>query len=101
MKSKKPTICYTAIFKNESKNVYRCLDALKNIVDYICICDTGSTDNTVELINKWCEDNDKPGYVGIEPFQNFGYNRSVSVNMAKKEFPLATYLLLVDADIAG
>lgn len=96
---KKPTICYTAIFKDESKNVYRCLNSLKPIINYVCICDTGSTDNTVELIHKWCQENNIPGHVGQEPFKNFGYNRTVSVEMAQKHFPKASYLLLLDADM--
>ena len=44
------TICFAAIFRNESKNVYRCLNGVKSIIDYVSICDTGSTDDTVELI---------------------------------------------------
>ena len=96
---KKPTICYTAIFKNESKNVYRCLNSLKPIIDYVCICDTGSTDNTVQLIEQWCQKNNIPGYVGQEPFRDFGHNRTISVKMAQEKFPQATYLLLLDADM--
>ncbi len=30
--TKSISICYCAIFRNESKNVYRCLDALKEII---------------------------------------------------------------------
>lgn len=92
-------ICMTAIFKNESKNVYRCLNALKGIIDYVSICDTGSTDNTVELINKWGDDNSIPVKTHYEPFKNFGYNRSKSVELARKAFPGSNYFLLIDADM--
>jgi len=36
------------IVKNEEKNIARCLDSIKNIVDEIVIIDTGSTDQTIQ-----------------------------------------------------
>ena len=95
-------ICYAAIFKNESRNVYRCLDSLKSIIDYVCICDTGSTDNTIELIEKWGKENNIPTTVHSgqqQIFKNFGYNRTLSYRMAVKTYPDATYILLIDADM--
>lgn len=44
-------ICVYAICKNESKNIERWVNSVKD-ADVICITDTGSTDNTVELIEK-------------------------------------------------
>ena len=98
----KPKICYAAIFKNESRNVYRCLDSIKKIIDCVSICDTGSTDNTVELIEKWGKENDVPTKVHHGPqqvFKNFGYNRTLSYKKAVESFPSADYLLLIDADM--
>ena len=92
-------ICYCAIFRNESKNVYRCLNGLKTIIDFISICDTGSEDNTVKLIRQWGKENDIPVNIGYEPFENFGYNRSKSFEIAKKAFPESDYMLLIDADM--
>lgn len=92
-------LCFIAIFKNESKNVYRCLDRLKGVADCISICDTGSTDKTVELIQQWGKDNNIPTKTHFEPFTNFGHNRSVSFEMAQKSFPEADYALLLDADM--
>ena len=92
-------ICFCAIFKNESKNVYRCLNSTKRVIDYISICDTGSTDNTIELIEKWSAENNVPSKIHREPFKDFGYNRNLSVKMAQESFPDATYLLLADADM--
>jgi len=97
-----PKICYSAIFKNESKNVYRCLNALKPLIDCVCICDTGSTDTTVELIEQWGKENSVPTtvYSGTQQvFKNFGYNRTLAYKKALEAFPSADYLLLVDADM--
>lgn len=95
-------VCYTAIFKNESKNVYRCLNSIKSIINYVSICDTGSTDNTIELIEKWGQENNVPTKVHSGPeqiFKNFGYNRTLSYKKAVQSFPEADYLLLIDADM--
>src|SRR3990167_1836148 len=86
LKKGEKKICLTMIVKNESKSMVRCLDAAKKIIDIICITDAGSTDDTVEVIKKWCNDNKIRGKVFTEPFKNFGYNRTFSAQKAKEEF---------------
>src|SRR6516164_3553502 len=92
------TICLTMIVKNESKNMVRLLNSAKPIIDFVSIVDTGSTDDTINIINTWCQQNKINGVVHQEPFQNFAYNRTHSIQMAKKSFPQADYFLLSDAD---
>lgn len=99
MKISDAKICYVAIFRNESKNVKRCLDGIKDIISCVSICDTGSEDNTIELIKEWGKENHVPTKVHFEPFKNFGYNRTLSFQMAKESFPNADYTLTVDADM--
>lgn len=41
------------IVKNEEKNLQRCLNSVKNIVDEIILLDTGSTDNTVKIAQEF------------------------------------------------
>ena len=48
------------IVKNESKIIERCLDSAKSIIDFVSICDTGSSDGTPELIENWCKENSIP-----------------------------------------
>lgn len=91
-----PTFCLNMIVKNESKIITRCLQAVLPIIDTYCICDTGSTDNTEEVIHNFFKAHDISGVVFKEPFQNFGYNRTVALEKAKG---MATYALLVDADM--
>ncbi|PGC29421.1 glycosyl transferase [Bacillus pseudomycoides] len=92
-------ICLCMIVKNESKIIERCLNPTKSIIDFVSICDTGSTDGTPEIIENWCRENNIPGTVHHEPFKNFGYNRSLAVSLAQKTYPEADYLLLLDADM--
>jgi glycosyltransferase involved in cell wall biosynthesis len=58
-------ITFSIIVKNEEKNLPRCLDSVKELVDEIVVLDTGSTDNTVAIAKnygakvhyfKWCND---------------------------------------------
>lgn len=44
-------ICVYAICKNESKFIKRWLESIKD-ADYICVLDTGSTDNSIELLQE-------------------------------------------------
>lgn len=93
-------ICLTMIVKNESKNMPRLLDSFKgkNIIDMISIVDTGSTDNTKEVILAWGEENNIPTTIHEELFKNFAYNRTHSIRAAKQAYPEADYFLLSDAD---
>lgn len=100
-----PKLCLTMIVKNESSVIERCLDSVKDIVDYMVICDTGSTDDTVEIVETFMHKHEIPGAVYQHEWRNFGYNRTLSVQAAqetleKHQCPLEqTYLLLLDADM--
>lgn len=95
--TKSITLCM--IVKNESKIITRCLDSAEAIIDSLSICDTGSTDDTVKIIKNWAKDNGKECTIHHTPFQNFGYNRTLSVNLAQGAYPDSDYLLLLDADM--
>lgn len=91
-------ICLTMIVKNESRNMVRLLDSIKPIINMASIVDTGSTDNTEEVIMQWSAEHKMPITVHHEPFRNFAFNRTHSVQMARKAYPEADYYLLSDAD---
>jgi tetratricopeptide (TPR) repeat protein len=93
---KKVTICLNMIVKNESRIISRLLESALPIIDTYCICDTGSSDNTIELIKNFFDTRGITGEVYSEPFQNFGYNRSHALKRATGK---ATYVLLLDADM--
>ena len=85
------------IVKNESRIILRLLDSVKDLIDCYCICDTGSTDNTISLIEKFSKDNNIPGKIIQEPFQNFEYNRSFALKACDEMD--ADFILLLDADM--
>jgi tetratricopeptide (TPR) repeat protein len=93
-----PKICLNMIVKNESKVILRLLNSVLPIIDSYCICDTGSTDNTIEIIETFFKENKIEGRIVNEPFQDFGYNRTFALNSCIG-LPNADYLLLLDADM--
>lgn len=93
------------IVKNESYIIRRCLDSVRSIVDYYCITDTGSSDNTIDIIRDYFLEYDLMGQICEEPWQNFGYNRTNSYNNALKFIKGLSinretfYCLFIDADM--
>ena len=94
-KNKKIGLCM--IVKNESKIIERCLNSVKPLIDYVCIVDTGSTDDTIDVINNWMKSNDIEGQVIFEPWQNFAYNRSFAMEKIREK-KYIEYVLMIDAD---
>lgn len=86
------------IVRNESKNMPRLLNSLKDIIDRGYILDTGSEDNTIDIINNWSRDNNIEITIGQESFINFAHNRTRSYQLAKQKYPDTSYFLLSDAD---
>jgi len=84
------------IVKNEGKIIERLLSSVIGIIDTYCICDTGSTDNTIELINKFFSERKMEGKVITEPFKNFEYNRNFSLKECEG---MSDYILFLDADM--
>ena len=93
-----PKICLNVIVKNESAIILRLLESVTALIDSYCICDTGSTDNTIEIISNYCESKNIPGKILKESFQDFGYNRSFALKCCN-DMKNADYILLMDADM--
>ena len=51
--SERPLISLCMIVKNEEKNLPRCLDSVKGVVDEMIIVDTGSSDKTKEIASSY------------------------------------------------
>lgn len=76
----------TQIVKNEAHVIERMLNSIKTIADGICIVDTGSTDNTIEIINNWGKNNNIETYVFEKAFDNFENCRNESFKKAREIF---------------
>lgn len=83
------------IVKNESKCIQRCLKHVKPYINYAVVCDTGSDDNTVELIKEAFEMFNIEGEVHQDKWINFGENRQLSLERCKGK---GDYVLILDAD---
>ena len=90
-------ICLNMIVKNESHIIINTLENLcsKITFDYWVICDTGSTDNTPDLIKDFFRNKNIPGELHFDSWVDFGYNRT---NALSKAYNKSDYLLIFDAD---
>jgi glycosyltransferase involved in cell wall biosynthesis len=96
------------MIKNESRIIKRMIESAKGIADAVCVCDTGSTDNTVEVLREYFKDFQIPTRVAEGPehsWKNFGHNRTQSFREAVKYCaslgwdPETTYAVVLDADM--
>jgi len=85
------------IVKNESKVITRCLNSVKPLIDYVCIVDTGSTDDTIEVILAWLNENNILGKVVTESWKDFASNRTSALAHIRKQTDI-DYVLMIDAD---
>jgi len=95
-KTPTPTLCLNMIVKNESRIITRLFDSVLPIIDSYCICDTGSTDNTIQVIEEYFNSKNIPGKIVREPFKNFCHNRNYALQSC---VGMSDYVLLLDADM--
>src|SRR4030095_16475872 len=87
------TICLNMIVKDESPVIRRCLESVRPLIDHWVIVDTGSSDDTRELIREILKD--LPGELHERPWQDFAHNRSEALALARGH---GDYVLVIDAD---
>lgn len=91
------SLCLNMIVKNE-ENVIK--DTLINLTKYIqfqyyVISDTGSTDNTKQIIKDFFDNINIKGEIYDDTWQDFGTNRTLALKHAYKK---TKYLMIFDAD---
>ena len=79
-------IILTQIMKNEAHVAERMLNSIKNFVDGIVVVDTGSTDDSIQIVEKWGKDNGIETHVIPRPFDNFENSRNHSLDKAREIF---------------
>jgi glycosyltransferase involved in cell wall biosynthesis len=87
------------IVKNESAVIERCLAAVAPNIDCYVICDTGSSDDTIDKIRTFFESRGVPGLIPRTEFKNFEQARNYALDVARDSELEFDYLLLCDADM--
>ncbi len=109
-KTKLPKICLNMIVKNEAHVIEECLNSIVHLVDYYVINDTGSTDNTREVIKTFFNKHNIKGEIIDHEFRtckchgpeykkydyfHFGWNRTYAL---EKCIGKSEYIFIMDAD---
>lgn len=88
-------LCLSMIVKDESHIIHECLNSVWKEIDYWVIVDTGSTDNTKEIITNFFKEKGIPGELHERPWVSFGHNRTEALDLCKGK---AHYAFMIDAD---
>ena len=83
------------IVKNEAPNIERCLESVAPFINYYVICDTGSTDNTKEIIKNFFDKKGIPGEILDHEWKHFGHNRSLALEACLGK---TKWAMMIDAD---
>ena len=97
-KTPAPTICINMIVKNESAIITRMLAAILPLIDEYCICDTGSDDDTINIIRTFFCASGIPGHIVSTPFIDFGKTRTRALQECNR-LSACDYILVLDADM--
>ena len=89
----KPLLSLVMIVKNEADNIEETIKSVRDVVDYYCILDTGSTDGTQALIQKAF--GNTRGRIYQEPFIDFSTTRNRAIELEDKH---STYALMLSGD---
>lgn len=77
------------------------VETAKNVKDQLSffIFDTGSTDSTMLIAEKYLKENEIDKYdIKQEPFIDFATSRNRALELSEKTFPSATFMLMLDAE---
>jgi hypothetical protein len=91
----KPTICFASMCKNEEHCIKNTLESVYKYIDYWIICDTGSTDNTCDIITSFFKEKNIKGELFIDDWVGFDVNKSLMMSRAKDK---SDYIMHLDAD---
>src|SRR5271166_5295895 len=92
--------CFLAIVRDEAPIIERCLSSIKNMATSYLVCDTGSIDNTPNIVTSFMVKCNIPGEVIHREWVSYGETKSELLK-AFREHPLvgnAKYICWLDAD---
>ena len=90
-----PTICFVTMCKNEEHCIKTTLESVYKYIDYWIVCDTGSTDNTCDIVKNFFIEKNIPGELFIDEWKGFAINKSLMFERAYKK---TDFVLHLDAD---
>ena len=93
----KTHIALLMMLKNEEKRIKSSLESIIGHVDSMIIYDTGSTDNTINILKEFSEKHNIPLRLKQGEFVNFCVSRNVSLEFADT-FDDVDYILLLDCN---
>ena len=85
------------MLKNETKRLHVSLNSIKDFADSLVVYDTGSTDDTIEICEKFCKENNIIFRLKQGEFENFSTSRNISLDFADS-FEDIDYILLMDCN---
>jgi len=88
-------LCLVMIVKDEEDSIEKCLKSVAPFISYWVIVDTGSSDDTINVINRITAELNIPGELHERPWVNFEVNRTESLELAKGK---CDYRWIIDAD---
>jgi len=91
----KPTIVFATMCKNEEHCILETLKSVAPYIDYWIVCDTGSTDKTIELVKNFFAEKGIPGELHEDSWVGFDHNKTLMIQRAKGK---ADYIMHLDAD---
>lgn len=92
-------VCLVIIAKNESHVIGRAIESAKNFVDFVYVCDTGSTKEELDGMEQAIQEAwPNPYVLDHAAWQNFAWNRTHALFQAEQAYPDADYLFMMDAD---
>lgn len=97
-------IILNMIVKNEEAIIRRCIESCHPYIHGVALVDTGSTDNTIGVLNSYRESSLRPMLVDSRQWENFAVARTqaidLAVQLAAREGWLLNecYALIMDAD---
>jgi GT2 family glycosyltransferase len=91
----RPTICLCMIVRNEAHVIAETLECVAPHLDSWVVVDTGSTDDTIDVVRRFFRERGIPGELHESPWRDFGTNRTEALELCRGR---TDYAWVIDAD---